>query len=98
VSGFLRLADNPPPLPDEGGGISSGTAIARRVVYLEPDDNKPLTYTRYSGYRRVRRVRRYERGYTGEGGRMDYRKWCSGGARGMVRAQDGEDSGFFRCS
>jgi hypothetical protein len=43
-------------------------------------------------------VRRYERGYTGEGGRMDYRKWCSGGARGMVRAQDREDSGFFRCS
>jgi hypothetical protein len=29
-------------------------------------------------------VRRYERGYTGESGKMDYRKWCSGGARGTV--------------
>ena len=25
-------------------------------------------------------------------------RWCSGGSQGMVRAQDGEDSGFFRCS
>ena len=55
-SGFLKLPDNPPPLPDVGGGISSGTAMARRVVYLEPDDKKPLTYAEYCDHRRVRRV------------------------------------------
>jgi hypothetical protein len=43
-------------------------------------------------------VSRYERGYSGEGGRMDYRKWCSGGPEDMVRGQDMEDYGSFRCS
>jgi hypothetical protein len=33
----------------------------------------------FVGYRR-----RYERGLPGECGKMDYRKWCSGGPEGMV--------------
>jgi hypothetical protein len=56
ASGLSNPLHNPTPLPDEGGGISSGTAMARRVVYLEPDDNKHLTHAEYADYRRVCRV------------------------------------------
>jgi hypothetical protein len=56
ASGLSNLPDNPTQLPDEGVGIKSGTAMARRIVYLEPDDKKPLTYAEYCYHRRVRRV------------------------------------------
>jgi hypothetical protein len=56
ASGLSNLPDNPTLLPDEKGGPSSGTAMARRVVYLEPDDKKPLTYAEYYDHRRVCRV------------------------------------------
>jgi hypothetical protein len=56
ASGFLRLADNPTLLPDDGLPLSSGYREHRRVLDTQPDDNKPLTYAGYSGYRRVRRV------------------------------------------
>ena len=85
VSGPSNLPDNPTPLPDEGVGISSGTVMARRIVYLEPDDKKPLTYAEYCDHRRV--VGLYEKrredirgrvggGATGNGALKVLKAWC----------------------
>jgi len=56
ASGLSNLTDNPTPLPDDGSPLSSGLLRASSGQQLEPDDNKYLTYARYSGYRRVCRV------------------------------------------
>jgi len=56
VSGFLRLPDNPTPLPDEKDGPSSSLSRTSSGQQLEPDDNKLLTYAGYPGHRRVCRV------------------------------------------
>ena len=52
----------------------------------------PLLSSGSSGY-----LRRYERIHEGEW-EEGIGRWCSEGAQGMVRGQDREDSGSFRCS
>ena len=56
ASGLSKFPDNPPLLPDEKDGPSSGLSRAPSGQHLEPDANKYLTYAGYSGYRRVCRV------------------------------------------
>jgi hypothetical protein len=56
VSGFLKLPDNPTPLPDEKDGPSSGLSRACRVVHLEPDDRERFIYAEFVCRRRVRQV------------------------------------------
>jgi hypothetical protein len=88
--------------------LNRGAPLLRRLSYPcnlpdEPDaeGKESRTYAIFEATSAVGFVgytRRYERGYTEESGRMDYRKWCSGGAQGRIRSRDREDSGSLRCS
>ena len=49
ASGLSNLPDNPTPLPDDGPPLSSGYREHRRILYTEPDDNKPPYLCRILG-------------------------------------------------
>jgi hypothetical protein len=77
ASGLSNPLHNPTPQPDDEPPLSSGWWRASSGQQLEPDENKPLTYTGYPGYRRVRRVMR-------EGMREDIPGRLGRGDREMV--------------